>query len=154
MMFPSFGSCGSKLKKSPQNPLDSANETTYDSPRWKDNEAHSSSGLGRRPLKAEITGSNPVCATHYVNTNASSGPSLNQAIRSCPFSVNMNCWVWPVQVTIMSQCPKARKTYDLCVYSMNNIPVPLFMGNARWKQHSLRKSRLKERHLSFHIREA
>src|SRR5579875_1528384 len=25
--------------------------------------AHSSSGLGRRPLKAEITGSNPVCAT-------------------------------------------------------------------------------------------
>ena len=28
--------------------------------------AHSSSGLGHRPLKAEITGSNPVCATiHY-----------------------------------------------------------------------------------------
>ena len=26
-------------------------------------EAHSSSGLGHRPLKAEITGSNPVCAT-------------------------------------------------------------------------------------------
>ena len=25
--------------------------------------AHSSSGLGHRPLKAEITGSNPVCAT-------------------------------------------------------------------------------------------
>ena|GEM_PF-6029444 len=25
--------------------------------------AHSSSGLGRRPLTAEITGSNPVCAT-------------------------------------------------------------------------------------------
>lgn len=25
--------------------------------------AHSSRGLGRRPLKAEITGSNPVCAT-------------------------------------------------------------------------------------------
>src|SRR5690606_9458251 len=27
------------------------------------NVAHSSSGLGHRPLKAEITGSNPVCAT-------------------------------------------------------------------------------------------
>ena len=27
-------------------------------------EAHSSSGPGRRPLKAEITGSNPVCATY------------------------------------------------------------------------------------------
>ncbi len=26
-------------------------------------EAHSSSGPGHRPLKAEITGSNPVCAT-------------------------------------------------------------------------------------------
>ena len=26
--------------------------------------AHSSRGLGRRPLKAEITGSNPVCATN------------------------------------------------------------------------------------------
>jgi hypothetical protein len=36
--------------------------------------AHSSSGLGRVPLKDEITGSNPVCATtltftsyHYYN---------------------------------------------------------------------------------------
>lgn len=27
--------------------------------------ARSSSGLGRRPLKAEITGSNPVRATHF-----------------------------------------------------------------------------------------
>ena len=27
--------------------------------------AHSSSGPGRRPLKAEITGSNPVCATTH-----------------------------------------------------------------------------------------
>src|SRR6266571_7319474 len=32
----------------------------YDIARSK---AHSSSGLGHRPLKAEITGSNPVCAT-------------------------------------------------------------------------------------------
>ncbi len=31
----------------------------YDIARSK---AHSSSGLGHRPLKAEITGSNPVCA--------------------------------------------------------------------------------------------
>jgi len=28
------------------------------------NGAHSSSGLGHRPLKAETTGSNPVCATN------------------------------------------------------------------------------------------
>jgi hypothetical protein len=28
--------------------------------------AHSSSGLGHRPLKAKITGSNPVCATQYL----------------------------------------------------------------------------------------
>ena len=28
--------------------------------------AHSSSGLGHRPLKAEITGSNPVCATKKI----------------------------------------------------------------------------------------
>ncbi len=28
--------------------------------------AHSSSGLGHRPLKAEITGSNPVCATYQL----------------------------------------------------------------------------------------
>ena len=33
--------------------------------------AHSSSGLGHRPLKAEITGSNPVCAT-----TRETGPSL------------------------------------------------------------------------------
>ncbi len=30
--------------------------------------AHSSSGLGHRPLKAETTGSNPVCATNFVPT--------------------------------------------------------------------------------------
>ena len=29
--------------------------------------AHSSSGLGHRPLKAEITGSNPVCATRTLS---------------------------------------------------------------------------------------
>ena len=28
--------------------------------------AHSSSGLGHRPLRAEITGSNPVCATKKI----------------------------------------------------------------------------------------
>ena len=28
--------------------------------------AHSSSGRGHRPLKAEITGSNPVCATNLL----------------------------------------------------------------------------------------
>ena len=28
--------------------------------------AHSSSGQGHRPLKAEITGSNPVCATKFI----------------------------------------------------------------------------------------
>ncbi len=28
--------------------------------------AHSSSGLGRVPLKDEITGSNPVCATKHL----------------------------------------------------------------------------------------
>jgi hypothetical protein len=32
-------------------------------------EAHSSSGLGHRPLKAEITGSNPVCATSEKSSN-------------------------------------------------------------------------------------
>ena len=35
--------------------------------------AHSSSGLGHRPLKAEITGSNPVCATTKFETPADSG---------------------------------------------------------------------------------
>jgi hypothetical protein len=29
--------------------------------------AHSSRGLGHLPLKEEITGSNPVCATNSVN---------------------------------------------------------------------------------------
>jgi hypothetical protein len=33
--------------------------------------AHSSSGQGHRPLKAEITGSNPVCATSFPNTSRS-----------------------------------------------------------------------------------
>ena len=40
-------------------------------------QAHSSSGPGRRPLKAEITGSTPVCATlepsHNVPSQSTSG---------------------------------------------------------------------------------
>ena len=31
--------------------------------------AHSSSGLGHRPLKAEIRGSNPLCATKFYKDN-------------------------------------------------------------------------------------
>jgi hypothetical protein len=31
---------------------------------WSANVAHSSRGLGHLPLKEEITGSNPVCATN------------------------------------------------------------------------------------------
>jgi hypothetical protein len=33
--------------------------------------AHSSSGLGHLPLKEEITGSNPVCATKFIVCRAS-----------------------------------------------------------------------------------
>ena len=35
--------------------------------RMVDAVAHSSSGPGRRPLKAEITGSSPVCATNRLD---------------------------------------------------------------------------------------
>ena len=35
--------------------------------------AHSSSGLGRRPLKAETTGSNPVWVTSHVRRRAERG---------------------------------------------------------------------------------
>ncbi len=34
-------------------------------PDWPKRVAHSSSGQGHRPLKAETTGSNPVCATNF-----------------------------------------------------------------------------------------
>ena len=44
--------------------------------------AHSSSGSGRRPLKAEITGSNPVCATNFFRS-ASCGAVT---FFTCPFS--------------------------------------------------------------------
>ena len=36
-------------------------------PEWSASVAHSSRGLGHLPLKEEITGSNPVCATNSVN---------------------------------------------------------------------------------------
>jgi hypothetical protein len=39
-------------------------------------EAHSSSGLGHRPLKAEITGSNPVCATNRSPLNSDEWKAL------------------------------------------------------------------------------
>src|SRR5258708_31297162 len=50
------------LKRS-ATPLDNLEHLAYNESRQRDDKAHSSSGLGRRPLKAEITGSNPVCAT-------------------------------------------------------------------------------------------
>ena len=44
--------------------------------------AHSSSGLGHRPLKAEITGSNPVCATIPLCFNVPSVGSCTIAQRT------------------------------------------------------------------------
>src|SRR6266852_4591660 len=48
------------------------------------NEAHSSSGLGHRPLKAEITGSNPVCATSPIFKDVSS--QMRKGLR------RFHCW--------------------------------------------------------------
>ncbi len=45
--------------------LDKNDATSYDNDA--PDKAHSSSGPGRRPLKAEITGSTPVCATNPVD---------------------------------------------------------------------------------------
>jgi hypothetical protein len=42
--------------------------------------AHSSSGLGHRPLKAEITGSNPVCATNAFFTAGFEAKLLKPAV--------------------------------------------------------------------------
>jgi hypothetical protein len=55
-------------------------------------EAHSSSGLGHRPLKAEITGSNPVCAIRrpwdsmdvfFSLASSLDPPSLSIPIHDC-----------------------------------------------------------------------
>ena len=46
--------------------------------------AHSSSGLGRRPLKAEITGSNPVCAT---NEGGDHGFSRRDSFGGIPYAL-------------------------------------------------------------------
>jgi hypothetical protein len=59
--------------------------------------AHSSSGLGRRPLKAEITGSNPVCATTTLSVNASGqvipGPNSFwlRLLRALDWNPDWNC---------------------------------------------------------------
>ncbi len=50
--------------------LDKNDATSYDNDA--PDKAHSSSGPGRRPLKAEITGSTPVCATTYAFRTVSS----------------------------------------------------------------------------------
>ena len=68
-----FWGSDKKAQKKATKPLDSPSQNSYDNPRPSDTRAHSSSGLGRRPLKAEITGSNPVCATIIEKGDASSG---------------------------------------------------------------------------------
>src|SRR5215213_1548170 len=51
-------------------------------------EAHSSSGLGHRPLKAEIRGSNPLCATTRPTSlpECRSGANAYVSWSSCPAS--------------------------------------------------------------------
>ena len=51
--------------------------------------AHSSSGLGHRPLKAEITGSNPVCATKVNIIPWIEAKKLMQGISFYDGGVNM-----------------------------------------------------------------
>src|SRR6266536_2374789 len=58
-------------------------------------EAHSSSGLGHRPLKAEITGSNPVCATEVTFYHVS--------IRLTPGSRRSHFWPIPACIAIVQQ---------------------------------------------------
>src|SRR6266571_8381881 len=59
-----FMSIRNDRKNPPKALLTNAQQRGYDIARSKLRKAHSSSGLGHRPLKAEITGSNPVCATY------------------------------------------------------------------------------------------
>ena len=51
--------------------------------------AHSSSGLGHRPLKAEITGSNPVCATKAFITAFFVAKLARMAVSFCGFATNL-----------------------------------------------------------------
>ncbi len=73
--------CGGDFSSPPQ-PIDKSGKARYHRARDESptaevagdphaREAHSSSGLGHRPLKAEITGSNPVCAIFDTKRNVS-----------------------------------------------------------------------------------
>ncbi len=52
-------------------------------------EAHSSRGLGRVPLKDEITGSNPVCATKATLPAFFEANSTRRAVTFCSFANNL-----------------------------------------------------------------
>ena len=51
--------------------------------------AHSSRGLGHLPLKEEITGSNPVCATKDKMTACFEAKLLKQAVSFWDFANNL-----------------------------------------------------------------
>jgi len=71
--LPKPGQPGSSLAASNEPPMGDASIDVSGSsvviyrPLPRSNQAHSSSGLGHRPLKAEIRGSNPLCATILKN---------------------------------------------------------------------------------------
>ncbi len=57
--------------------------------------AHSSSGQGHRPLKAEITGSNPVCATRVIRE------SKGKKILEVQFSDGNYCFIAAAGFTVV-----------------------------------------------------
>src|SRR5260370_4646680 len=67
--------------------------------------AHSSRGLGHRPLKAEITGSNPVCAPEVTFRHASS--------RFNPGSGRSHFWT---NTRLYSNCTATPKERHLTTY--------------------------------------
>lgn len=53
------------------------------------NVAHSSRGPGRVPLKDEITGSNPVCATKVLFTTIIVAKIAGMVVSFCDFATNL-----------------------------------------------------------------
>ena len=68
--------------------------------------AHSSSGLGHRPLKAEITGSNPVCATRWKLEENVSSQILK---KECPLCLSLH-----VDLLFTSVRKKLERAYLSC----------------------------------------
>jgi hypothetical protein len=103
-------------------------------------EAHSSSGLGHRPLKAEIRGSNPLCATTRPTSISESGNRECVSFLDVPVQPLRPIWgVWSSHFVTTRQPDLAAAEVDCVSRAMRDERIEFEKQRRRRCQQSLKR---------------